>query len=274
MSDGEDGQQDAEGGSDNEGGEPQRKGISNKRIGQIVTVAVGICVSAFGFWPDHRFLALALPVPLFFGMMLHDGAQPMRVSAILTGILALILTVVYLKLPPPPPQIGWLQPAGEPTPPNTCDGAPRTPDSVLVLLGSSAYISDSGSAPTALLLGSCSVVSIQPGPNGAEVSAEINDKAGDQLALVKNNKFVVGAEKHITLERSGDLSTLVVHGYNDKELLYVKSINEKTFRVRGIFNCPGAAAGTVTVTDTEISTVGSSTMCAAYSGKAGIGLGQ
>jgi hypothetical protein len=168
-------------------------------------------------------------------------------------VLSALCLSVYFNAAPLEPTIGWLQAANEPIPQNGC-GNPGI--GVLMVFGDNGVVlsgSVSAKKSTALELGNCALLSIRAGENGALIDAMIYDRAGKTLAQIIDNRFSIPVENALTIEKSGDLSTLVVHDAQGREMLYVRYLNRKTFRVRGIFSCPTPRPRTVIITDTRVS---------------------
>jgi hypothetical protein len=156
---------------------------------------------------------------------------------------------------PPEKQKGWLQYANEPTPPNGCDGSGISPDRTLLILGDTGYAFDTSHPPgksTAVQIGACSLLSIGVGDNGAIIDADIYSVAGELIGSIRDNGWEVSNTRHLTIEKMGDLSGIVVHDENGVELLYVRYFSHDTFKVRGIFTCPSPRLDTITITDKAI----------------------
>jgi hypothetical protein len=89
--------------------------------------------------------------------------------------------------------------------------------------------------------------------NGLTISAPLYDSSGKFLGEVKDNGYEITREENLTVEHSGDLSTLVVHDRNRNELLYVRYMNPNNIKVRGQFFCPSQnGADGIVVTDSAI----------------------
>ena len=144
---------------------------------------------------------------------------------------------------------------------NSCDKyfASRPPDTntALILIDGMALFKTNafGSIPKKqirLQLGACSVLSLQTSANGAAIDAEIYDDRGNLLGNINNNKLTISSDKGLTIERSGDLSTIIVHDDKDRELIYVRYLNKTTFKIRGIFTCPTPTLRTVSFNDSPV----------------------
>ncbi len=95
-------------------------------------------------------------------------------------------------------------------------------------------------------------VTMTHGPNGMQISAAIYGRNGRRMGRIDNNGYEIDYDADVTVEHSGDLSTIVVHNAAKDELLYVRYLNHSTMRVRGIFACP-AGQPAFTITDEDIS---------------------
>jgi hypothetical protein len=163
-----------------------------------------------------------------------------------------------VKAPPqPPPHIGWLQPANDPTPPNGCDGVPEQylpKDRVLIVLGNSAFAVVPKERPSSpiLTLGNCPLLSETLGPNGLAISADLYDQQGQHVGTIRDNGYKVSGDSNYITQMSGDLSTLWVHSKDGTELLYVRYLNPKAIRVRGEFACPKPRLRTIEITNEKL----------------------
>jgi len=127
---------------------------------------------------------------------------------------------------------------------------------VLVLIGGNAVFRSRKPNITplkyvALQLGDCPLVSLESGPNGALIDANLYDKQGKPQGTIRDNKFTVPNTNGLTID-DRDISTLVVHDANDDELLYVRYLNQSTFRIRGKFYCPSPTLESLMVSNDEI----------------------
>ena len=235
--------------SGNDSHDPDDGHRNHQKLYHWVYVAGWCILSAaidFGFfWPESHgwaLLALAalLSLPVIYELTVL-GFRPFQVAAAVGALFALAgIAYLYIGPIPPPKYVGWLQPANEPTPPNPCDNMPqqyRLPDMLLLLVGKSGFTS----SPTAFVsgwpasgwpavqIGNCEPISIKTGPNGIMITARFYDRNGNDVGSIKDNGYEISGE-NIVVDRSGDLSTLVVHGKNRDELLYARYINQSTIR--------------------------------------------
>jgi hypothetical protein len=241
-----------------------------KRIDQFLILGIYLAIDVFEFWHKSHFWTLVAALVGVIALLLLDGGFSKKQITISAAIGMLICLVVYFVAPPPEPTIGWLQAANEPTPANGC-GSPK--NGVLVVLGDNGAMFDRplgiANKRTALALGNCPLVSLQEGENGALIDATIYNWNGKLIAQIVNNKFSIAASDGLTIERSGDLSTLIVHDAQGQELLYVRHLNQTAFRIRGVFSCPTPRPRTIIITDSRILGMPMRMSCVANSGRAG-----
>ena len=111
----------------------------------------------------------------------------------------------------------------------------------------------------AVEIGNCRSVTMSVGQNGLTVSADVYSPEGTRLGTIVDNGYEIGSGNDLVVERSGDLSTLIVHDSARRELLWVKYLNPKAILIRGVFSCPSPRLLTVTATDNGLVTPGSHT---------------
>ena len=150
---------------------------------------------------------------------------------------------------------GKLFPANDPTPRNACDGRNRSDipkDAILIVAGTSASFMSLKGKVTALQLGRCPMVQVQKAEGGLLIDADVFDAAGKLAGHVENNAYeaIEGTDSHT--DRRGDLSTLFIIGKGDKELFYIRYINQTTIRIRGTFYCQQSQSKKITITDDAI----------------------
>lgn len=150
--------------------------------------------------------------------------------------------LIYFLVPrvTEPPIVGWLQPANDPAPPNGCDGisdAQRPKNRPLVILGTfGVYPAKSGSY-TPMHIGSCAPITIEQGPLGVAISADIFSPAGHAVGHIrKDNGYEITGTQGLVVEK--DLHTVVVHDAERNEVLYMRYVNPQAIHLRGIFSCP------------------------------------
>jgi hypothetical protein len=81
-------------------------------------------------------------------------------------------------------------------------------------------------------------MTVEHGPNGMRISAQMFDKSGALLGSITQNGYEIAKETDLIVEHSADLATLVVHNPAGDELFYIHYLNEHAMRVCGIFSCP------------------------------------
>lgn len=295
---GDDSEEDSEHRSTNEGEQPQQGAILEKvraaidatipatqrRFAEAGVLALYFWHEARADWPDSHsgalfYGALGTCVVLLIELPFRIW---WRVSA---GICVACLLVFMIvgpasptkeishEAPPaspsPPvviaaPMVGWLQPANEPTPENGCSS--HGIDSPVVIMGDNGVMLGGVTKATALKVGNCPLVGLQIGDNGASIAATIYDFGGKIIGKIENNRFSIPPADGLVIEKSGDLSTLVVHNAANQELLYVRYLNKTAFRVRGIFSCPSPRPLTVRITDAAISGAPMRMSCVRWNG--------
>jgi len=160
-----------------------------------------------------------------------------------------------IREPMIPPIVGWLQPANEPTPPNGCDRVPpdrRPTGSPVVLIGNSTFVPSNPTNYDAIQIGNCMGLGIRRGPSGTAISTDLYSRNGQLIGKLRDNGFSLAGDQRLTVERSGDLSALIVHDQEGAELLYVRLLNPGAIRIRGIFSCPIPQLQWIAVTDDGI----------------------
>ncbi len=142
--------------------------------------------------------------------------------------------------------IGWLQPANEATPPDRCDdmvarlGIERE---ITVVLGGNVFfvtkrfLSANQNKFVPLSICGSPAISVERGPDGLRVDATVHDVTGQKLGNIVDNGYNIYGGNGSIVEHSGDLSVLVVHSKEGKELLYVQYANPHLIRLRGVFIC-------------------------------------
>jgi hypothetical protein len=226
-------------------------------------------------------VAEAAATALLYYEPFSDKLVSSKMFLILSAIACVMWASVYLYIgptPPPPPNIGWLQPANEPVPHNGCDRLFANPpsnltlkDAVLIVIGDNGAFRTRNPAVgslknIAIQLEECPLVSLESGPNGALIDANIYDRVGHIIGHVRDNQFIIPNENNLTIEKTGDLSTLIVHNADGDELLYIRYLNRSTFRIRGVFSCPYPTLRTIFVTDEEIAGFGMHANCSGNNG--------
>lgn len=242
---------------------PQHKGDKQigakirKRTGEFLILLIYLIIDAFEAWPRTHVGALLAFVAGLIALMLLDGEFSYRSVASAGVSAAVISALVFLVVGPAREAaiVGWLQPANDPTPPNSCDESPvprvRSAKPV-VMIGDNAFVPGNPQNYDALAVGQCAPLNIQRKPNGTAISVDIYSASGHLIGRLRNNGYEMAGDQRLTVERSGDLSALVIHDEKGTELLYVRLINPDAVRIRGTFTCPAPTLKTVVVTDKGI----------------------
>lgn len=241
----------------------QVSGMANQNFGVLCFVGAGVAVFVPTFlfiegWqseyaaPNNRHLRR---LKFWAGLRLGLFRVTFDVicATLLTAIYSLVVVSAYIYTAKPPevekPQIGWLQPANEPTPDNECSSLTNIRRTATILVGRTAIQALSMTQKVKVIqIGSCTPLSISMDDNGALIDASLFDEKFNSVGEIRNNRFTVNNHS-LVIEKSGDLSTLVVHDENGYELLYVKYINENTFRVRGLFHCQFSTTKNLKITN-------------------------
>jgi hypothetical protein len=228
-------------------------GRSKQHWGYTFGYSALFLIADFGFfWPENHFWALLL---FAAGLGLLAWLElPPRLQLPGAAAAFVVCGIAYFLIGPIPVpeqrEVGEIFPSNEPDPvPEACGKA-----ALKIILGDMAMaISDANKGEVPVLsFGDYPVFSIAKTEHGMEISANIYDPDTQQLAAtIQDNKFTVLTNKRIRLVPSADLSTLAVDDENGRELIYVRFLNPKTIRVRGIFSRAGYENLTVTDTHAE-----------------------
>jgi hypothetical protein len=119
-------------------------------------------------------------------------------------------------------------------------------------MGDTAFAPIALGDAAAIKIGDCAPVSVQQGPNGIKISADIYSRQGELIGQIQDNGYSVSGSESLVVEKSGDLSALVVHDAQRTELLYVRYLNPQAIRLRGILSCPIPRLITVVITDSGL----------------------
>lgn len=250
------GQKNADSNPENKGDKQIGAKIS-KRIGEFLILLIYLVIDAFEVWPRTHVGALLAFVAGLIALMLLDGEFSYKslggvgIAAATTSILIYVLVGPAME----PPIIGWLQATNEPTPPNACDVIPperRRAANPIILLGSIAMIAGSPTAYNAISLGSCTPLSIRHTDSGTAVTADLYSGEGKLIGTLRDNGYSIQGNQQLIVERSADLSTLVVHDHQGHELLYIRILNPRAVRIRGILACPTPSLRVLAITDDKL----------------------
>jgi hypothetical protein len=148
---------------------------------------------------------------------------------------------------------GWLLPASDDTPHNSCGMIGIGKDQLLVIAGSNAIVNRGTQKFRALTVGSCPVISFDRNQEGSAIDADVFDESGILVARVESNEFHLVPGKYSYGNRP-DRSTLTVFDREGNELLAIRYLNPSTIQIRGVFACKGSEP--IMVTDDAVMTVG------------------
>lgn len=226
----------------------------------VALALLNAVIAAYVTWQKSREAAVFQLVVVTVSS-LRKEKSPVKFSFTIVSVVAVFAFIVYAVVEPPQ-VVGWLQPASEPTPSNICGALPQ--GSVIAMTGNFATVIEKANWKTGIVkLGSCELLSIAIGDNGASIDAVLysNDsRAGE----IHDNKFSINEGGYI-IERTADLSTLIVHDKNNVEVIYVRYLNENAFRIRGVFSCPSSVTKQVVITNTHFPFMGEGRGCGRFS---------
>jgi hypothetical protein len=140
-----------------------------------------------------------------------------HMSATLVAALAAAGIILFVVTSRPEPWRGWLQAANEPTPQTGCDNypIPAGSDFTIMVLGHGGVRLSKVGKTRAISIGGCDNLVLERSSDGLKVNAVFFDKTGNKLGELFDNGYEI--EKNgLTVEHSGDLSTLVVHDRSKK----------------------------------------------------------
>ena len=169
---------------------------------------------------------------------------------------------------------GWLQPAGLTTPETGCKATQINQDDILLALGTSGVLvskSIGSGKSIAIQIGQCPLLSIGIGENGALIDADIYNDAGELIGKIRDNGWQFKRNDLITIQKSGDLSNLVVHDENNIERLNIRYMNTNSFKVRGVFTCPKPLNKSIEITEGTIKFPGNIVVMKSCSGHSAFG---
>ncbi|HEU0156724.1 MAG TPA: hypothetical protein VFQ82_11690 [Stellaceae bacterium] len=115
-------------------------------------------------------------------------------------------------------------------------------------------------------------IKVDFGPNGARATSNLFNRSGNKLGDLIDNGYDIPKNDLVTVEHSGDLSTLVVHeNSTGDEVFYIHFLNPTEMKIRGIFACPSTNT-IITINDEAMQYRGnkSSRVCMGDMGVAGI----
>jgi hypothetical protein len=144
---------------------------------------------------------------------------------------------------------GWLTPANDLTPPNSCNDhdVPITSAALTIIFGDGTAISTdrysrNGKSLPVFELGGRPLLSIDATKDGLLIDADIFSPDGRLAARIKQNEFhLVSQEISYSEARDNDRSTLKIYDPEGNRMLYVKYANPTTVIIDGTFYAPGRA---------------------------------
>lgn len=211
-------------------------------IAEAAVLALYFLFEAHSIWPESH--GWALFQGAFGTCAVLAIEMPLMWCVPTCFVIGVGSAVAYSLLGPamPPPTIGWLQPGNDPRPPNGCDKdqvAQSIKDRPLVILGTFGIFPAKTGSYAPMQIGSCEPITIEQGDLGAAISADIFSPAGHVVGHIrKDSGYEILGAKNLIVEKSGNLSTVVVHDAGRNELLYMRYVNPNTIQLRGIFSCP------------------------------------
>lgn len=223
-----------------------------RRIAEMVLYGVFIFVDAHEIWPESHTLAVLLFIAATIALLLLQvPVKPAMISSACV-VVAGIAFLLIVGRAVPKPHIGWLQPGSDPTTKCINPDSPDDANKVAVILGDTGFRTAKGTAIYPVVANVCQFLKLKITDNGLSLDANIFDINGAPIGTIRNNGFKIAGEDKFKFEETGDLTTVIVHDLKNNEILYVRWLNPKAIRVRGIFTCDKPEAVTVTVTNTEV----------------------
>jgi hypothetical protein len=229
-----------------------RPPVSTRHYVEIAILAGYIIFDGYGVFPSNHFVGI-LSVVLLVWILLFPEMVIWRWLTF-TGVSAVLSALLYLYVgptPPPPPIIGWLQPANDPIPDNGCGTNldREGKHAVLLLVGDSGYIMPNLNSTTeAVTLGWCRSLTLHSTDNGITIDAQIFAQDGKKVGSLEDNGYHIDGD--LIVEK--DLNTIVVHDPSGKELIWVRYLNDRTIRVRGNFFCSAPHPISIKITNHSI----------------------
>ncbi|MDT5140663.1 MAG: hypothetical protein QOD58_4925 [Mycobacterium sp.] len=262
MSDGHKANENPEQHSENKWYNHKPSGLS-KAIAALIVYGLFISIDVHDIWPWSRGVAVIVgilaTIALLYLEAFATGAIGFLAFSICSAVIVLAGLVVYRAVPehkiPEIEVIATLQPGNEKAPPNPCDAMidPNDQSFLKILVGSNAYFGREKA--TAIKIGasgpnSCDVLTMERTPTGVKVGADLYDADGKLITRIRDKEIHAISGPNSSIERNGDLSTLIVKDGSGAEILFLKYLNQTTIRLRGVFGCPGHA--TITIKDDKL----------------------
>jgi hypothetical protein len=193
-------------------------------------------------------------------------------GSVLAAATSAVLIVLFVWTSYPAPWRGWLQAANDPTPSTGCDANSPTMEplneTAIISAGHQGIQLTHAGRTRALSIGNCDSLVLERSADGIRINAVIYDANGNKLGNITDNGYEIERDG-LVVEHTGDLSTLVVHNNSREELLYVKYLNRRAIKVRGIFYCPSAPNVRVVITDERFQ-VGSLSLAGCFTDSGGL----
>jgi hypothetical protein len=213
----------AEDGSKEIGGKPSGDYDRHKKLvhfgysfGGFILTAI---VDYLFLWPENHLTALLamaawLSVTAIVELTVWDFSPWVTAGAVI-GLFGVAVVANFIIGPiQVAPVVGWLQPANEPTPPTLCDRAPtelREAESPVIIIGNVGFIPSDPMSYDAVQIGQCAGLNIHQTANGIAISTDIYSREGQLIGRLRDNGYSVVGDRKLVVERSGDLSAMIVH---------------------------------------------------------------
>lgn len=156
---------------------------------------------------------------------------------------------------------GTILAADDTTPPNVCEKMGHPSGQIAIFLGTNVATRPEIGKFAILVRRGTPLVTIEKTADGIYIDASIFDSAGKLVGTVSKNKFTVLTGDNTYVERRGDLSTFGVYDKSGAEFLYVRFLNPKAMRIRGIFYSAGLPIAKITDTEIQLGGIHASQSC-------------
>jgi hypothetical protein len=269
-------------------GRDKHGGGDHQSIDHLVyTVGSGCLIAAIVnfvvVWPEHHLLALLVFAALLSAPLIAELHKRGVENHVIGGIVFWLFTAAFVSsaffpdLAAETDIHGWLIPARDPSAKTACPDRPwsltanvedQTKQLTLALGTTGMQIPYIRATPdatskdiadaknenerqrTALQIGTCKALAVRRTSAGISVDADIASPSGDIIAEIRDNEFHL-VPSQIAFPRRPDRSTLTLIGRKGEELLWIRYLNPRSMKVRGLFSCAGH--GTIRVADDVIS---------------------
>lgn len=206
--------------------------------------------------------SLALCAAYFVWLIEADRPQVMRiVLGIVVGVIALIGTAEALSWVRSKEQAqlrneevnlrGWLLPGTDPLPKTACTPDPNMQqgDWLFVTVAGGGVFTISKQKIVVLTIGDHPTIIMERGPSGLMLDVDMFNENGKRAVLIEQNDWRAIPGRFSYLKRP-DPHTLVVYGENDREMLWVRYMNSKTVKIKGVFHKMGETMPIIISDDT------------------------